>query len=653
MPELLWEPSPQAVAAARITAFRQRMEERSGRPLPDYDALWSWSVSDLPAFWAAVWDESGILHETPYQRVVDDPDRLPGARWFEGAQLNFARNLLRRDDDATAIVFRSERAAEPSRLGFAELRRLVARLARGLRAAGVGPGDRVAGFLPNLPETVVAMLAATSIGAVWSSCSPDFGVSGVLDRFSQIEPRVLLTADGYRYGGKRFDSLAVAAELVRRMPSVEHVGVVPYVDGPDAEPDLAALPGARLFADWLGPDDDPPLEFASLPFDHPVYILYSSGTTGVPKCIVHGAGGLLLQHWKEHALHTDLGPDDRLFYFTTCGWMMWNWLVGALGVGSGIVLFDGSPFHPDGGALFRLAQEEEVTVFGTSARFLAAAEKEGVEPRRDVALPRLRALLSTGSPLPAEGFRYVYRAVSDDLCLSSIAGGTDICSCFFPGNPALPVHAGELQCRGLGMAVEAWDPDGRALVDEKGELVCTRAAPCMPVGFWNDPDGSRYRSAYFERFPGGWHHGDYVEITSRGSAVVHGRSDTTLNPGGVRIGTAEIYRPVETLDEVEDALVIGHDRDGDVRVVLFVKLRPGVELDDALAERIRAAIRRRATPRHVPARIVAVDDIPYTRSGKKVELAVRDVVHGRPVANLEAIANPDALEGFRNRAELD
>ncbi len=649
MSEPLWEPSPERLAGARITRFRQRSQERLGRPLPDYEALWRWSVEDPADFWGDLLDVSGIRTDGAFERVVDDPDRLPGARWFEGATLNFAENLLRREDDAAALIFRGEALAGSRRIGFAELRSQVARLARGLRDAGIRPGDRVAGFLPNLPETVVAMLAATSVGAVWSSCSPDFGVSGVLDRFGQIAPRVLFCADGYVYGGKRFASLGVAAQLAELMPSVEHLVVVPYLE---PEPDLSEAPRATAWQAWLGADDDPPLAFEALPFDHPVYVLYSSGTTGVPKCIVHGAGGILLQHWKEHALHTDLGPEDRLFYFTTCGWMMWNWLVGALGVGAGLVLYDGSPFAPDGGALFRMAREEGVTTFGTSARFLAAAEKAGVSPREEGPLPELRTLLSTGSPLSPESFRYVYREVKDDLCLSSIAGGTDICSCFFPGHPALPVHAGELQCRGLGMAVAAFNASGRPVIGRNGELVCTRAAPSMPVGFWNDPDGGRYRAAYFERFPGVWHHGDWIEITERGSARMAGRSDTTLNPGGVRIGTAEIYRPVESIDAVEDALVVGQDWEGDVRVILFVKLRDGLGLDDALRERIATAIRRDATPRHVPARILAVADIPYTRSGKKVELAVRDVVHGRPVANREAIANPEALDLFRDLPEL-
>jgi acetoacetyl-CoA synthetase len=647
--ELLWQPSPERIAAAQLTAFARRAAEGRGAGFADYAALWRWSVDDPRAFWAELWAFCEVVHSRRFDEVVDDPARLPGARWFAGARLNFAENLLRRADAAPAIVFRNE-AGLRREISWAELRRSVARLARGLRDLGVEPGDRVAAFLPNLPETVIAMLAAASLGAVFSSCSPDFGVEGVFDRFGQIAPKVLFSADGYRYGGKTFASLPIAAELARRLPSLARLVVVPYLE---TRPDLSGLPRAARLDALLGADDDPRLAFAQLPFDHPLYVLYSSGTTGKPKCIVHGAGGVLLQHLKEHRLHTDLRSGDRFFYFTTCGWMMWNWLASGLASGATLVLYDGSPFEPDAEALFRLADEEQVAVFGTSAKFLAAAEKAGARPGRTLRLERLRALLSTGSPLAAEGFRWVYREVKRDLCLSSISGGTDICSCFFPGEPTAPVYAGELQCRGLGMAVEAFGPDGRPRLGEPGELVCTRAAPCMPIGFWNDPDGARYRAAYFERFPGVWHHGDFVAISERGSAVVYGRSDATLNPGGVRIGTAEIYRPVETLDEIEDSLVVGQDFEDDVRVVLFVKLRAGLVLDDALRGKIRRTIRERASPRHVPARIVQVADIPYTRSGKKVELAVRDVLHGRPVQNVEAIANPEALEEFRGREELE
>jgi acetoacetyl-CoA synthetase len=646
--ELLWQPSPERIAAAQLTAFARRAAERRGAGFADYEALWRWSVDEPRAFWAELWDFCGVVASRGFDEVVDDPGRLPGARWFSGARLNFAENLLRRADAAPAIVFRDESGARRE-LSFAELRRTVARLARGLAALGVGPGDRVAAFLPNLPETAIAMLAAASLGAIFSSCSPDFGVDGAFDRFGQIAPKVLFAADGYRYGGKTFASLATVAELARRLPSLAGVAVVPHLA---ERPDLAGVPGARPFAELLGADDDPPLAFAELPFDHPLYVLFSSGTTGKPKCIVHGAGGVLLQHLKEHRLHTDLRPGDRFFYFTTCGWMMWNWLVSGLASGATLVMYDGSPFQPDADALFQLADEEGVAVFGTSAKFLAAAEKAGARPARAHAFAPLRTLLSTGSPLAAEGFRYVYREVKADLCLSSISGGTDICSCFFPGNQTAPVYAGELQCRGLGMAVAAFGADGRPRVGEQGELVCTRAAPCMPVGFWGDADGARYHAAYFERFPGVWHHGDWVEITPRGTAVVYGRSDATLNPGGVRIGTAEIYRPVETLPEVEDSLVVGQDVEGDVRVVLFVKLRPGLALDDPLRDKIRRTIRERSSPRHVPAVVVQVSDIPYTRSGKKVELAVRDVLHGRPVTNVEAIANPQALDEFREREEL-
>ena len=573
---------------------------------------------------------------------------MPGARWFPGARLNFAENLLHFRDDQPALVFFNERGSRRM-LSYRQLHAEVGRIAAGLRDCGVGPGDRVAGFMPNLPETVIAMLATASLGAIWSSCSPDFGIPGVLDRFGQIEPKVLFTADGYFYAGKTLDSLGPISGVLAQLPSVRRVVVVPYVG--DATRDTGALRDAVWF-EAFGQRGAKP-SFARLPFDHPLYVLYSSGTTGKPKCIVHGAGGTLLQHLKEHLLHTDLRRPDRLFYFTTCGWMMWNWLVSGLATGATLLLYEGSPFHPDPGVLWRMAADEHVTIFGTSAKYLASLEKSGYRPRQEVDLHALRTVLSTGSPLAPEGFEFVYRDVKPEVLLASIAGGTDIVSCFCLGNPTLPVYRGEIQCLGLGMDVSIVDASGAPLpVGEKGELCCARPFPSMPLGFWNDPDGLRYRAAYFERFPGLWHHGDYAAITAHGGVVIHGRSDAVLNPGGVRIGTAEIYRQVETLPEVLESICIGQDWDDDVRVVLFVRLRDGVELDEALQRRIRDTIRRNTTPRHVPAKIVRVADIPRTLSGKIVELAVRNVVQGLPVTNTDALANPQALELFRNLPEL-
>ena len=638
---VIWQPGAQRIGRSAMHRF---MREAG---CDDYDALYRWSLDESPAFWRLLCSFCDVRFEHEADTVLSRPKDIMDAGWFSGARLNYAEHLLRHSGDVPAIIFTGE-SGERREISRNVLRARVAEVAAALRAAGVVHGDRVAAFLPNCPEAVIAMLAATSIGAVWSSCSPDFGVNGVVDRFGQIEPKVLFAVNGYYYNGKTIDTRQTVQRVVAAIPSIELVVVVPFVASLEGD----SLPsGSRAWQDFGVPGAQ--LEFAPVDFNHPLYIMYSSGTTGVPKCIVHGHGGSLLQHLKEHVLHTDIGPGDRLFYFTTCGWMMWNWLVSGLAAGATLILFDGAPFCGDGRLLWRMAEREGITVFGTSAKYLSALEKSGLRPADEFSLPKLRAVLSTGSPLAPESFDFVYAAIGSDLQLASISGGTDILSCFALGNPMLPVRRGELQCRGLGMAVEVWNDDGQAVVGEQGELVCTKPFPSAPVCFWNDPDGAKYRAAYFERFPGVWAHGDFAELTETGGLVIYGRSDAVLNPGGVRIGTAEIYRQVEKLDEVVESIAIGQDWQDDVRVVLFVVLREGVQLDEALQASIRKVIRDNTTPRHVPAKIIAVRDIPRTKSGKIVELAVRSVVHGRPVRNTEALANPDALAHFAGIAELE
>ncbi|MBV8144171.1 MAG: acetoacetate--CoA ligase [Gammaproteobacteria bacterium] len=646
----LWRPSPERVADANLSRFMRCLNARRGLTLRDYDAVYAWSLSSLEAFWTELARFADVRASWGSGPVLENPGAMPGARFFPEGQLNFAANLLRYEDEQPALIFRNERGTRRS-LSYRELRAEVGRIAAGLRSAGVVAGDRVAGYLPNLPEATIAMLATASIGAIWTSCSPDFGVPGVLDRFGQIAPKVLFTADGYYYAGKRLDSLQPMAEALAQLDAVERVVVVPYLDGAPQLESLGAA--ARRATRWqeFGAAGTA-LRLDPLPFNHPLYILYSSGTTGAPKCIVHGAGGTLLQHLKEHLLHTDLRRSDRVFYFTTCGWMMWNWLMSALATGATLVLYDGSPFHPDPGTLWRMAQEERLTVFGTSAKYLSSLEKSGFVPAQTVELTPLRTLLSTGSPLLPEGFDFVYRAVKGDLQLASISGGTDIVSCFALGCPIRPVYRGEIQCRGLGMAVEVLDDAGRTLRAARGELVCTAPFPSMPLGFWNDPGGSKYHAAYFERFPGVWHHGDYAAITPHDGLIIYGRSDAVLNPGGVRIGTAEIYSAVESLPQIAEALAVAQDWNGDVRVVLFVRLRGEAQLDEALKKEIRNTVRSQTTARHVPAKIIAVPDFPRTLSGKLTELAVRNVIHRLPVKNLDALANPGALEYFRDLPDL-
>jgi len=646
MNPILWEPTAAQREATRLTAFTKAVERKTGQSFSSYSSLWQWSVDYPEKFWPAVWDFCRIRAMCPWEQVLVDGHKMPGARWFEGAKLNFAENLLGGKDADVAILFRNERG-ERREMTFAALRDEVARLTQWLRRCGVAPGDRVAAWTPNIPETVVMLLAAATVGATFSSCSPDFGTQAVVERLGQIEPTILLVADGYTYGGKSFQLLPKVQQLLKRIESIRKIVVVPYLTAtPECEP-------GSNFVFWNDiPNCELPIEFESLPFDHPLYILYSSGTTGRPKCIVHSAGGTLLQHLKEHQLHTDLQAGNKIFYFTTCGWMMWNWLVSGLASQATIVLYDGSPTKPDVDVLFRMADEEDIHIFGTSASYLAAIEKAGVVPKEKYPLSAVRTVLSTGSPLSDESFEYVYKNIKSDLCLSSISGGTDIISCFSLGNPNLRVRRGELQCRGLGMACDIYDSAGKPIREEKGELVCTKPFPSMPIGFWRDDENRRYKDAYFARYPSVWCHGDFALLTDEGGMVIYGRSDAILNPGGVRIGTAEIYAQVMQIPQVVDCVAVGQDWKGDTRVVLFVQLGQGAKLDEPLREKICQKLRSNASPRHVPEVIIAVADIPKTRSGKTAELAVRNAIHGRPVDNLDALSNPEALEGFSSQAEL-
>ncbi|WAC27360.1 acetoacetate--CoA ligase [Ancylobacter sp. SL191] len=647
--EALWTPSRDRIERAAVTAFLRATNERHGTDLASYRDLHAWSILRPDAFWEQVWDLGAVIGERGDVALIDG-EKMPGARFFPEARLNYAENLLRpRDRSSLALVFRGEDKVE-RHVTFGELTDLVSRLQQALKAAGVGVGDRVAATLPNLPETIAVMLAASSLGAIFSSCSPDFGERGILDRFGQIEPKVYVACDGYWYAGKRVSISDKLTTVVPHLPSAVKTVIVPYLG--EAEEVAAGLPNGVSLEAFIAPFAPAPLTFERLPFNHPLFILFSSGTTGVPKCIVHGAGGTLLQHIKEHRLHCDLHPGERLFYFTTCGWMMWNWLVSGLASGLTLCLFDGSPFAPGPSVLFDYAAKERFALFGTSAKYIDSLRKEGLRPVDTHDLSALKTLTSTGSPLAPADFAYVYEAIKPDLHLASISGGTDIVSCFVLGDPTAPVYRGEIQCAGLGMAVEVWSDEGQPVTGERGELVCTRPFPSMPVMFWNDPEGAKYHAAYFDRFPHIWCHGDFAEWTVHGGLIIHGRSDATLNPQGVRIGTAEIYAQAEQVPEIVEAIAIGQEWDNDVRVVLFVRLKPGTVLDEALEKRIRTQIRTGASPRHVPAKIVAVTDIPRTRSGKITELAVREVVHGRPVKNTEALANPECLDLYRDLPQL-
>jgi len=644
----IWIPSEERIKEANLTGFINLVNERYSIHLNTYGELHKWSVNNIPNFWALMWEFGGVLSSESYKSVVTNINDMLGVKWFPGARLNFAENLLRYRDDRTALTFKGE-GRETVRLTYAQLYDQVAHLAEALKQSGVKVGDRVAGFMPNMIETVVAMLATTSLGAIWSSCSPDFGVKGILDRFQQIEPKILFTANAYSYNGKLYDSLERISSVVSEILSIEKVIVVPYTE---KSPDISKVPKSILFDDYISVKTKSEIQFEQLPFDHPIYIVFSSGTTDKPKCVVHRAGGILLQHLKELMLNTDMKREDIIFYFTTCGWVMWNWLVSSLSQGASIVLYDGSPFFPDEAALFELIRDERVDIWGTSPRYLSTIEKAGLNPAANYNLESLKTIISTGSPLSVENYQFVYQHIKPDVFLNNISGGTEAIACFGIGNPVGPIYAGEMQGLGLGMNVQVFDDKGVSVIGQEGELVCTAPFPSMPLRFWNDKSNQKYRSTYFEMYPNVWRHGDNARITDKGGLVISGRSDATLKPGGVRIGTAEIYRQVETVEEIQDSLVVGQEWENDVRIILFVKLVKGEVFNEALIQKLRNVIRNNASPRHIPAKIIPVDDIPYTVNGKKVELAVRNIIHGRPVQNRDALANPDALELYKDIREL-
>ena len=639
----LWKPTEERIKNANMTRFIGYVNQKYGKAFKGYKDLYQWSIDCIPEFWAALWEFAGIKASKGYDHVVDDLTQFPGAKWFPGARLNFAENLLRYRDDQVAFIFRGE-SQKSARMTYRELYSAVARVAKSLREIGVGPGDRVAGYMPNLIETAIAMLAATSLGAVWSSCATDIGSLAALDRLGQIEPKVLFSVNGYYYKGKVFNSLGNAAEVAKAIPSLKKVVIVSYAGD---KPGLENIPNAVHYEDFLAEEKEPPLAFEQLPFDHPVFIMFSSGTTGKPKCMVQGAGGILINHLKELILHTDLKREDRIFYITTCSWMMWNWLISSLGGGATIVLYDGNPNYPDAEAMWKMAQDEKITIFGLSASYVNYLRSEGIQPGKKYDLSSLNGMSQTGSPLSAEGFEYVYREIKQDLHFNSIAGGTDINGCFTIGSPIQPVYAGELQSPGLAMKVKAYDENGKAVWDQQAELVCEAPAPPMPLYFWNDPTGERYRSAYFETYPKVWRHGDYVVFHSdTGGVTFYGRSDAVLKPSGVRIGTAEIYNVVEKLEEISDSLAIGQNWEGDQRIILFVKLNQGFKLTEELRNKIKKALREKASPRHVPSILMEMPSAPYTLNMKKVESAVTNIIHGRPVLNKDALMNPEVLDYF-------